>query len=81
MYQKRITIGNSEDSIFIEIYPELLDTAKYDPNAESDIWYLETNSSNKCNQNVECAAAKFQQLDPKKKKQLNAMKPRLDART
>lgn len=74
--KKESTIGNSRRQYFYRnISPELLDTAKYDPNAEPDIWYLEINSSNKCNLKCRMCGGEISSSWIKEEKQLNAMKP------
>ena len=48
--KKEQTVGSSRRQYFYRNLPsELLKTATYDPNEKPNIWYLEINSSNKCN--------------------------------
>ena len=48
--KKEETVGSSRRQYFYRNLPsELLKTATYDPEQKPNIWYLEINSSNKCN--------------------------------
>jgi len=48
--KKESTVGNSRRQYFYRNLPaELLKTATYNTNEQPNIWYLEINSSNKCN--------------------------------
>ena len=48
--KKEKTVGTSRrDYFYRNISPDLLKKVTYEVDAEPDIWYLEINSSNKCN--------------------------------
>ena len=74
--KKEKTVGNSRRLYFYRnVNPELLKTATYDINADPDIWYLEINSSNKCNLKCRMCGGEVSSSWIKEEKQLNAMKP------
>lgn len=74
--KKESTIGNSRRQYFYRnISPKLLETATYNPNADPDIWYLEINSSNKCNLKCRMCGGEISSSWVKEEKQLNATMP------
>ena len=74
--KKEKTVGNSRRKYFYRnISPQLLRTATYDINAEPDIWYLEINSSNKCNLKCRMCGGEVSSTWIKEEKQLNALSP------
>ena len=74
--QKEKTVGTSRrDYFYRNISPELLKKVTYNVDADPDIWYLEINSSNKCNLKCRMCSGEVSSSWIKEEKQLNDVKP------
>ena len=74
--KKEKTVGTSRrDYFYRNISPELLKKVTYKVDAEPDIWYLEINSSNKCNLKCRMCSGEVSSSWIKEEKQLNDVRP------
>jgi radical SAM protein with 4Fe4S-binding SPASM domain len=74
--RKEQTVGSSRRQYFYRNLPsELLKTATYDPNEKPNIWYLEINSSNKCNLKCRMCNGQVSSSWVKEEKQLAKITP------
>ncbi len=74
--KKEKTVGTSRrDYFYRNISPDLLKKVTYQVDAEPDIWYLEINSSNKCNLKCRMCSGDVSSSWIKEEKQLNDVRP------